>query len=306
MTDAGTPARDEFPWPPLEAGGPTPVWDGRGFTVGGARSLVLEYSRDESGWDAGLTDFHEETASSDHPIDLASRSEAVRRLRASLSAERPAILEIGSSSGFLLPDLRRAFPRAQVIGSDAFPDALRALAGAQPGFPLLQFDLTRCPLPDACVDAVVALNVLEHIEDDQAALAQIARILKPNGAAYLEVPAGERLYDIYDELLHHHRRYSARVLRARAEAAGLQVEWVSHLGFLVFPLFVAAKTRNQRLLRRSPEVKRAEVARSISSSRQSRALALALAAESRLGRVARFPWGIRCLCLLRRRSGAVR
>jgi SAM-dependent methyltransferase len=306
MTEAGTPAREDFPWPPLETGGPTPAWDGSSFTVGRDRPLVLEYSRDESGWDAGLTGFHEETASSDHPIDLASRREAICRLRASLTAERPTLLEVGSSSGFLLADLRRAFPGARVIGSDAFPESLRALAIAQPGYPLLQFDLTRCPLPDACVDAVVALNVLEHIEDDRAALAQVARILKPGGLAYLEVPAGAWLYDIYDELLHHHRRYSARVLRERAEAAGFDVSWLSHLGFLVFPLFVAAKKRNQRLLSRSPEVKRAEVARSISASRRSLALSMALAAESRLGLVARFPFGIRCLCLLRRRAGAVR
>lgn len=296
----------EFPWPPLEPGGPRPIWTGSGFTVGGQSHPILEYSRNETAWDADLTGFHEATASSDHPIDLASRREAVRRLTAAVGGSHPSVLEVGSSSGFLLPDLRRAFPAGCVIGSDAFPDALRARAARGSGFPLLQFDLTRCPLPDSCLDAVVALNVLEHIEDHAAALAHVRRILKPGGVAYLEVPAGARLYDIYDELLRHHRRYTASSLRALAREAGLQVHWLSHLGFFVYPGFVLAKKRNQRLLAGSPEAKREEVARNITSSRRSLVVAAALDLEQRLGRAVRFPFGIRCLCLLRKGSSGVR
>jgi SAM-dependent methyltransferase len=290
----------EFPWPPTREGGPTPAWDGTCFYVGGEARHVLEYSRNESSWDAALTDLHEEAASSDHPIDVASRRAAIATLRAHLGRDARAILEVGSSSGFLLPMIRAAFPRARVIGSDAFPEALFALAARSPGFPLLQFDLTRCPLPDACVDAVVALNVLEHIEDDRVALAQVTRILKPGGIAHVEVPAGAWLYDIYDEMLRHHRRYGAAELARRAREAGLTVERISHLGFLVFPLFAATKKRHQRLMRRSVATKRAQVVRSISNSRRSRALALAFALEERLGRLIRFPFGIRCVAVLRK------
>jgi SAM-dependent methyltransferase len=296
----GARAGDGFPWPPLREGGPAPTWDGTRFLVDREQRFVLEYSRDEAAWDASLTGFHEETASSDHPIDLASRRQAIAGLKRSVVANAPVILEVGSSSGFLLPLLREAFPGAFVIGSDAFPETLRALAARADGFPLLQFDLARCPLPDSCVDAVVALNVLEHIADDGKALAQIARVLRPGGVAYIEVPAGARLYDIYDELLRHYRRYSAAGVAELSRRAGLDPVRVTHLGCLVFPLFVLAKRRNQRLLAGSPAAKRAEVARNIGASRRSTALGLALALEERLGRLIRFPFGIRVLLLLRK------
>jgi SAM-dependent methyltransferase len=294
-------SNSQFPWPPLHEAGPVPAWDGARFRVGGEERQILEYSRDETAWDATLTVFHEETASSDHPIDLASRRQAIAGLTRFVRTSAPVILEVGSSSGFLLPLLRQAFPGACVIGSDAFPETLHALAARGGGFPLLQFDLARCPLPDSCVDAVVALNVLEHIEDDGAALSQIGRVLKPGGVAYVEVPAGAWLYDIYDELLRHFRRYSRDGLVGLARKAGLDPVWVSHLGCLVFPLFALAKKRNQRLLAGSPEAKRAEVARSISASRRSSGLAFALALEERIGRLVRFPFGIRCVSVLRKR-----
>lgn len=163
----------------------------------------------------------------------------------------------------------------------------------------MQFDLARCPLPDRCVDAVVALNVLEHVEDDQKALREMRRILRPGGIAYLEVPAGAWLFDIYDELLRHYRRYSASGLKRRAREAGFRVEWFSHLGFLVFPAFAAAKIRNQRLVARGAREKQMAVAANIGATRRSAALKWGFGVEHALGRVFRFPWGIRCVCVLR-------
>lgn len=52
----------------------------------------------------------------------------------------------------------------------------------------VRMDLTRVPLPDASMDCVIAAHVLEHIQDDHAALAHIRRILRPGGLALLPVP----------------------------------------------------------------------------------------------------------------------
>ena len=114
-----------------------------------------------------------------------------------------------------------------------------------PGVPLIQLDLTHSPLPDNQLDAIVALNVLEHIDDDQKAMAEIARMLKPGGIAVIEVPAGPGLYDFYDAHLLHYRRYSRSSLRQMASGLGLEELEASHLGFFLYPPFALMKKRNR-------------------------------------------------------------
>jgi hypothetical protein len=60
-------------------------------------------------------------------------------------------------------------------------------------------------VPDACVDAAVLVNVLEHVEDDQLALSQLVRMLKSGGAILLFVPAMPQLMSEFDRLIGHHR-----------------------------------------------------------------------------------------------------
>ena len=79
--------------------------------------------------------------------------------------------------------------------------------------------------PDSCVCS----NVLEHIEDDGAALAAIARVLPAGGTAVLMVPACESLYGPIDRNLGHFRRYSRRGLVSLAEAARFRVRSVRYM-----------------------------------------------------------------------------
>lgn len=72
-------------------------------------------------------------------------------------------------------------------------------------------------------DLVVALNVVEHIEDDRAAVAAMAEALRPGGVLTLLVPAHPRLYGPLDRHYGHARRYTKERLRAIVEAAGLTV-----------------------------------------------------------------------------------
>jgi SAM-dependent methyltransferase len=172
--------------------------------------------------------------------------------------------------------------------------------------PLLQFDAARCPLPDVSVDAVLLLNVLEHIEEDGAALRQVARILKPGGIAVVEVPAGPHLYDVYDEHLLHYRRYSMRTLALQIRAAGLTVLEKSHLGCTVYPAFAFVKRRNRRLASADPDLKRRVVEANIKRTRNSWFLNGLLRWEAWLGRYVSYPFGIRCVAVGKKiRSGRV-
>ena len=291
-----------FPWPALPGVEPLPEWREGRFWLEDQSRRVLCYDAADSHWSAELTELHESEAGSHHPIDRASRRLAVRTLTEYLpkTDTAPLVLDVGCSSGFVIEEIRAALPRAVLIGSDYILPPLEKLADRLPGLPLLQFDLRHCPLPDACVDAVTALNVLEHIDDDSAAMREIARILRPGGLAHIEVPAGPGCYDIYDEQLMHHRRYRLRDLLSKAREAGFQVLRATHLGCLIYPAFWFVKQRGRRSLSLPADEKKALVARQIRSTGDSALLDAALNLEAGLGHFISFPFGIRCVAVLRK------
>jgi SAM-dependent methyltransferase len=284
-----------YPWPALNADLPTPIWTGQGFQVGTEIYPVLPYEAGISGWTDDLTYFHEENAEGDHLIDRASRRHGVEQLLKHLKNPAPVILEVGSSSGFMLPEIRKNFPRAFLIGSDYVYQPLEKLAKNVPDLPLIQMNLVKCPLPSNSVDAVVALNVLEHIEDDLEAARQINRILKPGGVAVIEVPAGPKLYDVYDELLMHYRRYTRRSIAKLFKDAGFEVVENSHLGFFMYPAFCLVKQRNKRFLTKEKLLRQEVVAKNIRNTKNSRLLKLAIQLETGLGKWVSYPFGIRSL-----------
>jgi len=272
-----------------------PEYDGRNFVFGENATPVLEYSENFAGWSDDLTALHETAAGDRHPIDLASRDYAVQQVSQALPSGRGVIMEIGCSSGFLIKDLVNSFPQAAVIGADVVKEPLFKLAKTLPGVPLIRFDLLQCPLPDACVDVLVMLNVLEHIENDDLAVQNAFKLLKPGGSLVIEVPAGQYLYDAYDAQLHHFRRYSASELRSKLTRAGFTISRKSHLGFLLFPAFAAVKLLN-KIRGQSKAIVRDQVASTSSSA----LVVIAMRLEAKLLSLFSLPYGVRVLMTAKR------
>lgn len=292
-------ALESFPWPlPLGAHA-QPRWTGQGFEIGdrGKTERLLAYDVGTSHWSDDLTSMHEAEAGHDHPIDRASRYLAVSSMQL-VGGNAPIILDVGCSSGFVLDDLRQAIPHAHLIGADYLRGPLESLAHRMSSIPILQFDLRKCPLPTACVDGITCLNVLEHIDDHEKALAEIYRILKPGGIAHVEVPAGPELFDIYDEYLLHHRRYRLAELVSLAKKTGFSVRKATHLGFSVFPAFWWVKRGNRKKTHLPTKEKARLVAAQIRTTRGNPLFAAVVKTETWLGKVMPFPWGIRCVCVL--------
>jgi len=279
----------------MKPGDPAPVWEQGEFRIGDRIAPVLEYDSGSDGWTNGLTTFHEESAGSSHFIDRASREYALRQLLKHVREESPVILEVGCSSGFMIRLIRQHLPHAIIMGSDVVSEPLKRLAASMPGIPLVEFDLVRCPLPDGIFDALVLLNVLEHIDDDQAAVEQVHRVLKYGGVALIEVPAGPHLYDVYDKMLLHRRRYRLSELTVLLENAGFKIMRKSHLGFFLYPGFWAVKKRNKRLFSIDKTTIQQVVEQNIRDTGNSRILNILMRIESFLGRWISYPFGIRSL-----------
>ena len=100
----------------------------------------------------------------------------------------------------------------------------------------------------SCADAVVCQNVLEHIEDDAAAVAAMAAALRPGGKLVLLVPAHPRLFGTLDHQYGHHRRYDRERLERIVTGAGLTLDDLYSFNLLGIPgWWLKSRRRNARI-----------------------------------------------------------
>jgi SAM-dependent methyltransferase len=251
-------------------------------------------------WSDELEALHQES-SRDHFLDVLTRA-ALADAIAGAVPPGGAILDVGCSTGYLLEDLARLHPDARLLGLDLVAAGLRRAHENVPQAQLLLADVCAIPVRDGGCDAVVSANLLEHVPDDAAALAEIRRVLRPGGRAALVVPAGAGTYDYYDRFLSHERRYARGELAGKARSVGLEVRRDTHIGSLIYPAFWAVKKLNRR---RHPNPSEAEirtlVERDIARTRGSRIGAVTARIErAALSRGASLPAGIRNLVVVER------
>ncbi|AQR74798.1 bifunctional 2-polyprenyl-6-hydroxyphenol methylase/3-demethylubiquinol 3-O-methyltransferase UbiG [Sphingomonas sp. LM7] len=148
------------------------------------------------------------------------------------------ILEIGCGTGHNLPMLAQ-FGEIDAIEID---ETAGAKASERLGKPV-----GTSPLPDlvgiepGSYDLVAVLDVIEHVEDDVAALQAIATALKPGGRILITVPAHQWMWSAHDVVNHHKRRYSKAGFEALLDKAGLQGAKLGYFNSLLFPVAVAAR-----------------------------------------------------------------
>lgn len=102
-------------------------------------------------------------------------------------------------------------------------------------------DAQALPLQDNSLDVVVTLDTIEHVPDDQKAIAEIARVLKPGGHLLINVPAYQWLWGPHDVALMHFRRYSRSQVRKLLTDNGLVIERISYHIFFLFPLVALSR-----------------------------------------------------------------
>jgi SAM-dependent methyltransferase len=269
--------------------------------VGGVPAFAPELAAENAGFRADY--FAELAAVEGRSFWFHARNELiVWALRRYVPAFRD-FLEIGCGTGFVLSGIHAAYPAAALSGSEIFQAGLEFAASRVPSADIYQMDARHIPFRDH-FDAIGAFDVIEHIEDDRAVLAEAARALRPGGALLLTVPQHPALWSPQDEHAYHVRRYTSTDLRRKVEAAGFEIARMTSFVSLLLPLLFASRVR---LRARRPAA--GEAFDAIDAVRAPGRLNGALGAVMAVERAAiraglSFPAGGSLLLVARRRAGS--
>ena len=172
----------------------------------------------------------------DHPWWYRERRVLLERQLRGLRPGRA--LDVGAAGGGNTRVLRR-------LGWDAIAleyGAEGAGVARERGLPTLRGDATALPLDDASLDLVVAYDVLEHLDDDDAAVREVRRVLRPGGRYLVAVPCDPRLWSAHDEAVGHVRRYTRATLSSLLVRGGFSLGPVRSWNVLLRPV-VALRRR---------------------------------------------------------------
>jgi len=147
------------------------------------------------------------------------------------------ILDAGCGSGRNMVELASYGTVVGVELSERAVERARARAVGE----VIRGSLEELPFPEGSFDLAVCLDVIEHLDDDLAALRELRRVVRKDGWLVLTVPAYQWLWSHHDVVNQHRRRYNRRQLLAVAAKAGWRSERATYFNSLLLPLAVAAR-----------------------------------------------------------------
>jgi len=176
----------------------------------------------------------------DHWWFAGKRTLFKRLLRDRLAVPGTRILDVGSGTGAVPQDFSRF---GWVCATDRSVDAMR-FAREKGVTRTAVCDATQLPFANASMDILLAFDIIEHVEDDRGMLEELARVLKPGGAAAIHVPAWPSMWSRHDEVLEHKRRYTRRGFVRLLEESPLEIEYLGWASAAIFlPAFALRRIR---------------------------------------------------------------
>ncbi|RCW43182.1 methyltransferase family protein [Halopolyspora algeriensis] len=143
-----------------------------------------------------------------------------------------SVLEVGAGTGEFASHVTGL---ERYVLTDVDPDAAQYMKQRFAGRPEVEvrtLDLDEQPKLEQPVETAMAINVLEHIDDDATALRSLSRLVTPGGTIVLWVPGYQQLYGEFDRLVGHVRRYTPETMRSAIQRAGLTVRLAKPVNFL--------------------------------------------------------------------------
>jgi len=144
---------------------------------------------------------------------------------------RARILDAGCGSGRNMVELAR---HGTVTGMELSNTSV-ALARERAAGEVIEGSVLKMDFAPDSFDLAVSLDVIEHLDDDLAALRELRRVVAPGGSLLVTVPAYQWLWSRHDEINQHHRRYTRRALQRVAEEAGWKQARTTYFNSLLLP-----------------------------------------------------------------------
>ena len=149
-------------------------------------------------------------------------------------------LEVGCGHGQALAGVRKAFPSATIWATDILLRSLVIARRSEPDVAFFQASALNLPFSEE-FDCAGMYDVVEHLDDDRAVFAEVARTLRPGGRLVVTVPQHRFLWSEADVEARHVRRYTRASLRAAMTAAGLVVEYATSFVSLLLPAMLVQR-----------------------------------------------------------------
>ena len=164
------------------------------------------------------------------------------------------LLDAGCGSGGNLVHLGRMESLRRAEGVDIAREAVTACRAR--GLPVVQGSLLALPFPDRTFDVVTSFDVIYHawVPDDEAAVREMCRVLRPGGLILIRVPALKILWGAHDEAVDSRHRYTRTELVRLLEGQGLEVVRSTYTNFFLFPLLLAHRGLDRLLGRTGSDV----------------------------------------------------
>ena len=188
----------------------------------------------DSGFD--LTDENAESS-----FWVSSRNRLFKRIvqRHLLPTGKTKFLEIGCGTGDFIRQIAQN-ESLEITGSEIYLKGLVYAKKNLPGVEFIQFDVTQGKI-DQQFHIITAFDVIEHVDNDAAALSNINQMLEDNGVLIISVPQHMFLWSKLDEIVKHKRRYSRRELVSKLKANGFDVAYATSFLFVLFPLMLVSR-----------------------------------------------------------------
>lgn len=202
------------------------------------------------------------------------------------------LLDVGCGTGATM-DMLSEF--GQVVGVDISEHAL-AFCRERGHTDLFLADISDLSFKDSSFDLITALDVIEHVEDDERALRNLWRVCRRGGFVIMSVPAHRFLWSNHDLALHHKRRYVSDELRQKVQGAGFKIVKLSYTNISTFP--VVACVRGFKKLFGSKETPKPDEANL--PNFLNKLMVLIYRAEASLLGLVDFPFGVSLVCVARK------